>query len=88
MVSYLVGAGLSFRIVRSRAHQHADAPHPIRLLRSRRKRPRRRPEVVMREIGQAPGIANFMGEMSFRTATLGSCAPFACLTTEEFLKLL
>src|SRR5262249_14371923 len=30
---------LSFRIASGAAHQHADAPHPRRLLRARRKRP-------------------------------------------------
>jgi hypothetical protein len=37
--SYLIGtrhAGLMFRIIRGRGHQHADAPHPAGLLRSRR----------------------------------------------------
>ena len=33
-------AGLSFRIVRGQIHEHADAPHPLRLLRARRQRPR------------------------------------------------
>jgi hypothetical protein len=31
-------AGLSFRIVRSRGHEHADAPHPLALLRAGRER--------------------------------------------------
>ena len=35
-------AGLRFRIVRGRAHEHADAPHPLGLLRARRERPRGR----------------------------------------------
>src|SRR6516165_5463176 len=35
-------ASLSFHIGRSRAHEHADAPHPLALLRARRERPRRR----------------------------------------------
>ena len=35
-------AGLPFRIVRGTWHEHADAPHPLGLLRARRKRPRRR----------------------------------------------
>ena len=35
-------AGLSFRIVRGQAHEHADAPHPLGLLRARRERPRGR----------------------------------------------
>src|SRR5262252_6327072 len=35
-----VAAGLPFRIVRSQAaHEHADAPHPLALLRARRERP-------------------------------------------------
>ena len=33
-------AGLTFRIVRGRGHEHADAPHPLGLLRARRERPR------------------------------------------------
>src|SRR5262245_66604880 len=32
-------ASLSFHIGRSRAHEHADAPHPLALLRARRERP-------------------------------------------------
>src|SRR4029450_1037189 len=32
-------ASLSFRIVRGQMHEHADAPHPLALLRSRRERP-------------------------------------------------
>src|SRR5262249_27651967 len=35
-------ASLSFHIGRSRAHEHADAPHPLALLRARRERPRSR----------------------------------------------
>src|SRR5262249_18915606 len=34
--------GLKFRIVRGCRQQHADAPHPLGLLRTRRERPRRR----------------------------------------------
>src|SRR6516164_3064733 len=35
-------ASLSFQIGRSRAHEHADAPHTFGLLRARRERPRHR----------------------------------------------
>ncbi len=35
-------ACLHFRIVLGIGHQHADAPHPLGLLRARRERPRRR----------------------------------------------
>jgi len=35
-------AGLPFRIVRGSTHEHADAPHPLKLLRTRRQRPRNR----------------------------------------------
>ena len=31
--------GLPFRIVRGYSHEHADAPHPLALLRARRERP-------------------------------------------------
>src|SRR5215471_6763988 len=41
--------GLSFRIVRARGHQHADAPHPLALLRARRERPRRRRAAEQRD---------------------------------------
>src|SRR5262249_19195001 len=34
-------ARLSFRLVRGQIHQHANATHPLRLLRARGKRPRR-----------------------------------------------
>jgi hypothetical protein len=33
-------ACLPDRVVRSRAHEHADAAHPLALLRARRERPR------------------------------------------------
>ena len=33
-------ACLSFRIIGGDVHEHTDAPHPIRLLRARRERPR------------------------------------------------
>jgi hypothetical protein len=36
------GLLLSFRIAGRAAHQHADAPHPLALLRAHRERPRRR----------------------------------------------
>jgi hypothetical protein len=36
-------AGLSFRIVRGRVHEHAEATHALALLRPRRERPRDRP---------------------------------------------
>jgi hypothetical protein len=42
-------AGLSFRIIRSRVHEHADAPHPLRLLRARRERPRHRRAAEQRD---------------------------------------
>jgi hypothetical protein len=35
-------AGRVLRIVHGRGHQHADAPHPLALLRARSKRPRNR----------------------------------------------
>jgi hypothetical protein len=35
-------AGLKFRIVRGYGQEYADAPHPLGLLRPRRKRPSRR----------------------------------------------
>src|SRR5262245_10490155 len=35
-------AGASFRIVRAPIHEHADAPHPLALLRPRHSWPRRR----------------------------------------------
>ena len=49
-------AGLRFRIVRSRVHQHADAPHPLGLLRARRQRPRRRRAAEQRDELAAPII--------------------------------
>ena len=38
-----------FRIVRGRGHEHADAPHPLGLLRARRERPRRRRAAEQRD---------------------------------------
>ena len=42
-------AGLRFRIVRGQVHEHADAPHPLGLLRPRRERPRRRRAAEQRD---------------------------------------
>ena len=42
-------AGLSFRIVRGQVHEHADAPHPLALLRARRERPRSRRAAEQRD---------------------------------------
>jgi hypothetical protein len=36
-------ANLPLRIVRGDTHEHANAPHPLALLRARRERPRRCP---------------------------------------------
>src|SRR5262249_1973245 len=40
LLSKFQQARLGFRIVLGQAHQHADAPHPLALLRARRARPR------------------------------------------------
>ena len=42
-------AGLCFRIVRGRVHEHADAPHPLGLLRARGERPRGRRAAEQRD---------------------------------------
>src|SRR5262249_4952767 len=42
-------ASLSFRIVCGRAHEHANAAHPLALLRPRRERPRRRRAAQQRD---------------------------------------
>ena len=39
----------AFRIVRGCGHEHADAPHPLALLRARRERPRRRRAAEQRD---------------------------------------
>src|SRR5262249_1075561 len=41
-------AGLTFRIIGGIIHEHADAPHPLFLLREPRQRPRRRPAAEQR----------------------------------------
>jgi hypothetical protein len=41
LLSKFSEAHFGFRIIRAKAHQHADAPHPFRLLRARRERPSR-----------------------------------------------
>jgi hypothetical protein len=55
----LLDAGLPFRIVRGCGQEHADAPHPLALLRARGKRPRR---------GRAARPQCRLGEMAVRTA--------------------
>src|SRR5262249_50109695 len=42
-------ACLTFRIIGGEIHQHADAPHPLRLLRARRERPCRRRAAEQRD---------------------------------------
>ena len=42
-------AGLTFRIVRGCGQEHADAPHPLALLRARRERPRGRRAAEQRD---------------------------------------
>ena len=42
-------AGLKFRIVRGCVQEHADAPHPLGLLRARRERPRSRRAAEQRD---------------------------------------
>ena len=42
-------AGLAFCITLETAHQHAEAPHPLGLLRVRRQRPRRRRAAEQRD---------------------------------------
>jgi hypothetical protein len=73
------------------AHQHADAPHPLALLRARRKRPRRRaavpPSNVMNsrrliafpEIGTTPNAAFNLGHQNrnLRPANWGWNGQFA-----------
>src|SRR5262249_8177814 len=41
--------GERIRIVRAPAHEHADAPHPLGLLRARRERPRSRRAAEQRD---------------------------------------
>jgi hypothetical protein len=42
-------ARLSFRIIGGEIHEHADPPHPLRLLRARRERPHRRRATEQRD---------------------------------------
>ena len=56
-------AGLRFRIVRGCGHEHADAPHPLGLLRARRERPRRRRAAEQRdELAPPHGINSGVGD--------------------------
>ena len=65
-------AGLPFRIVHGRVHEHADAPRPLRLLRAHRERPRRRAAKKTNELTsphiltQAPGTALYRLKRVFR----------------------
>src|SRR5262249_8535591 len=51
-------AGLSFRIVRSRGHEHADAPDPLGPLRARRERPCRRAAEQRDEVAACHSITS------------------------------
>ena len=54
---------LHFRIVLGEAHEHADAPHPLRLLRARRERPRRRRAAEQRDELAPPSFDHLVGEL-------------------------
>jgi hypothetical protein len=47
-------AGLTLSIVRGTVHEHADAPHPLGLLRARRERPRCRGAEQRDELAALP----------------------------------
>jgi len=55
-------ACLTFRIIGREIHEHADAPHPLALLRARRKRPRRRAAAT----GPSLVLMVASGELLFR----------------------
>jgi hypothetical protein len=55
-------AGLSFRIVRGRVHEHADAPHALSLLRPRRERPGDRRATEKRNELTSPHILSHSGD--------------------------
>src|SRR5262245_50874216 len=52
------GAGGSFRVLGSHAHQHADAPYVLALLRARRERPRSRAAEQRDEFATPHSIAS------------------------------
>ena len=51
----------ALRIVRGRVHEHADAPHPLALLRARRQRPRRRAAEQRDELAPPHGLPSGRG---------------------------
>src|SRR5262245_3343927 len=66
-------ASRSFRIVRAQVHEHADAPHPLALLRPRRQRPPRRAAEQRDEFAPSHSITS-----SARASTLaGTSRPSA-----------
>src|SRR5262249_2844477 len=66
-------AGLTFRVVLGEAHQHANPPHSVALLRARRKRPCRRAAEQRHELAPlhsitSSAIASSVGGTSIRSA--------------------
>ena len=59
-------AGLKFRIVRGCGQEHADAPHPLGLLRARRQRPRRRRAAEQGDELAARSFDHLVGEAEQR----------------------
>ena len=65
-------AGLKFRIVRGCGQEHADAPHPLALLRARRQRPRRRRAAEQRdELAPVHSITSSARREQIRSARRG-----------------
>src|SRR5262249_42977376 len=67
--------GLKFRIVRGCRQQHADAPHPLRLLRARRERPRRRRAADQRN--ELAAAAHSITSSARNRIAVGSSMPIA-----------
>src|SRR5262245_16888468 len=54
-------ASLRYWIIRGRGHEHADAPHPLDLLRARRKWPRRHAAVQRDELARLHWVTRLQG---------------------------
>src|SRR5262249_11277209 len=75
--------GLPFPVTLSKAHQHTDAAHPVRLLCTRRERPRRRGTNKRDELAPPPSITSAARARSVGGTLIPSALAVLRLTTSS-----